>query len=141
MAISINQPDSEDSPIGNINTTPLVDVMLVLLIIFLITVPVVATSIPVRLPNERSADLPPKAGSLLLSVDVNAQLYWYDSLINSDAEMLNKLKAYAIQNPQAEVQIRGDSRATYEGAGRLMALCQRAGIYKITFVTEPSQAH
>ena len=127
----------EDAVIAAINTTPLVDVMLVMLIIFLITIPVVTTSIPVTLPKERVEVRETKPENVIISVDTANNIYWYDKRISTTEELVDRLKKVASAKPQPEVQIRGDQAATYEGAGRVLYACQRAGIVKVAFITEP----
>ena len=129
--------EGEDAVMSAINTTPLVDVMLVLLIIFLITVPVVTTSIPVALPKERVEVRETKPENIIISVDKDSKVFWYDSRIDSVDALVEKLKKAAAQKPQPEVQVRGDLAARYEGVGKVMLACQRAGISKVSFITEP----
>lgn len=136
----VGSSEGEDDVLSQINTTPLVDVMLVLLIIFLITIPVVTTSIPVNLPKERAEERQSKPENIILSVDKIGSIYWYDARIANQEVLVNKLKAVAKLNPQPEVQIRGDMAARYEGVGRVMYACQRAGIAKVSFITEPPAA-
>lgn len=137
MAIVVGATEGEDEVLSQINTTPLVDVMLVLLIIFLITIPVVTTSIPVNLPKERVEERQSKPENIILSVDKSGAIFWYDARIADQEALVNKLKAVAKLDPQPEVQIRGDMAARYEGVGRVMYACQRAGIAKVSFITEP----
>jgi len=138
MAMSVGAGESdEDEVVSTINTTPLVDVMLVLLIIFLITIPVVTTSIPVQLPKERNEIRETKPENITLSVDANGRIYWNDLRIASTAALIERLKKIAVLTPQPEVQIRGDGGARYEGVGRIIYACQRAGIAKFGFITEP----
>jgi biopolymer transport protein ExbD len=127
----------EDEVVSAINTTPLVDVMLVLLIIFLITIPVVTTSIPVQLPKERNEIRETKPENITLSVDEQGRIYWNDLRMPSTAALIDRLKKISVLTPQPEVQIRGDGRARYEGVGRIIYACQRAGIAKVGFITEP----
>jgi biopolymer transport protein ExbD len=127
----------EDAVIASINTTPLVDVMLVMLIIFLITIPVVTTSIPVTLPKERVEIRETKPENVILSVDLANNVYWYDKRISSVDDLVGKLKRISKVEPQPEVQIRGDFAARYEGVGKILYACQRAGIVKVAFITEP----
>ena len=136
----VGSSEGEDDVLSQINTTPLVDVMLVLLIIFLITIPVVTTSIPVNLPKERVEERQSKPENIILSIDKIGSIYWYDARIANQEVLVNKLKAVAKLNPQPEVQIRGDMAARYEGVGRVMYACQRAGIAKVSFITEPPAA-
>jgi biopolymer transport protein ExbD len=130
-------PASDDEVMSNINTTPLVDVMLVLLIIFLITIPVVTTSIPVQLPKERVEVRETKPENVIISVDTKGDIYWYDAKMPNADALVAKLKAVSQMKPQPEVQIRGDLAARYMGVGKVLLACQRAGITKVAFITEP----
>jgi biopolymer transport protein ExbD len=114
-----------------------VDVMLVLLIIFLITIPVVTTSIPVALPKERVEVRETKPENIIISVDKSGRIFWYDARIGDVEALVTKLKAVSKMKPQPEVQIRGDMAASYEGVGKILYACQRAGITKVAFITEP----
>ncbi len=127
----------EDEVVSTINTTPLVDVMLVLLIIFLITIPVVTTSIPVQLPKERNEIRETKPENITISVDANGGIFWNDLRIANTNALIERLKKVAVLNPQPEVQIRGDGGANYDSVGRIIYACQRAGIAKVGFITEP----
>src|SRR5258708_2275040 len=127
----------EDEVLSAINTTPLVDIMLVLLIIFLITIPVVTTSIPVQLPKERNEVRETKPENIVLSVDVKGSIYWNELRIDSTVALIDRLKKVSVLVPQPEVQIRGDGKANYDGVGRIIYACQRAGIAKVGFITEP----
>ena len=138
MAMSVGPgDDDEEQAISTINTTPLVDVMLVLLIIFLITVPVVRMTIPVELPKERNEIRETKPENIVISVDSQARIYWNELRIPTTSALVERLKKVALLTPQPEVQIRGDGRANYEGVGRVVYACQRAGIAKVGFITEP----
>ena len=137
MAMNVGPAEGEDEVINQINTTPLVDVMLVLLIIFLITIPVVTTSIPVNLPKERIEERQSKPDNIVISVDRAGGIYWYDAKVSSTEALVAKLKKVSTMDPQPEVHIRGDMAARYEGVGRIMYACQRAGIVKVSFITEP----
>ena len=131
------QQEGEDALIAEINTTPLVDVMLVLLIIFLITIPVVTHTIPLELPKERIEARETRPENIVISVDRSGAIFWYDTRL-ADAQVLaRRLEAVAGKTPQPEVQIRGDMAATYEGVGRVLLAAQRAGIARVSFVTEP----
>ena len=138
MAMTVGAPDAdEDEVVATINTTPLVDVMLVLLIIFLITVPVVTTSIPLTLPKERNEVRETKPENITLSVDIQGNIYWNDLRMRNTEALVDRLKKVSVLNPQPEVQIRGDMNANYEGVGKVIYACQRAGIVKVGFITEP----
>jgi biopolymer transport protein ExbD len=136
MAMAVGET-SDDDVISTINTTPLVDVMLVLLIIFLITIPVVTTSIPVSLPKERVEVRETKPENIIISVDPAGNIYWYDARMPNTEVLVAKLKEVSKKTPQPEVQVRGDLSARYEGVGKILLACQRAGITKVAFITEP----
>ncbi len=129
--------DGDDALMSAINTTPLVDVMLVLLIIFLITIPVVTTSIKLSLPKERVEVRETKPENIIISVDQGGNIYWYEARINNVDALVAKLSKVSSVNPQPEVQVRGDANARFEGVGKVLLACQRAGIVKVTFITEP----
>jgi biopolymer transport protein ExbD len=135
--MNVGSPDAEDEVVSTINTTPLVDVMLVLLIIFLITIPVVTTSIPVQLPKEVNEVRESKPENIVLSVDQKGGIYWNDLKIANTNALIDRLKKISVLQPQPEVQIRGDGGAQYDSVGRIVYACQRAGIAKIAFITEP----
>ncbi len=129
---------AEDEVNASINTTPLVDVMLVLLIIFLITIPVVTQSVPLQLPQERNVVRQTKPENIELSIDRAGLVYWNAQRVASQDELFDKLKAVAVQTPQPAIQIKGDVKARYEAVGRVLLACQRAAIAKIGFITEPT---
>jgi len=135
--MNVGPPDGEDEVVSTINTTPLVDVMLVLLIIFLITIPVVTTSIPVQLPKEVNEVRESKPENIVISVDRNGGIFWNELKIANTAALIERLKKIAVLVPQPEVQIRGDGAAKYDSVGRIIYACQRAGIAKVGFITEP----
>ena len=136
--MNVGSPDGEDDAvISAINTTPLVDVMLVMLIIFLITIPVVTTSIPVALPKERVEIRETKPENIIISVDKAGSVFWYDQKVANVEALVDKLKKVSTVKPQPEVQIRGDLASRYEGVGKILYACQRAGIVKVAFITEP----
>ena len=138
MAMNVGSADGdEDEVVSTINTTPLVDVMLVLLIIFLITIPVVTTSIPVTLPKERNEIRETKPENIVLSVDAQGRIYWNDLRIPTTAALIERLKKISVLTPQPELQIRGDGGAKYDSVGRIIYAAQRAGIAKVGFITEP----
>jgi biopolymer transport protein ExbD len=111
--------------------------MLVLQIIFLITIPVAVTSIQVNLPKESNQPRTSKPENIVISVDSNSRIYWNELRMPNTSALVERLKKVAVLTPQPEVQIRGDGRANYEGVGRVVYACQRAGIAKIGFITEP----
>jgi len=136
--MSMNVGSEKDDEIMNeINTTPLVDVMLVLLIIFLITIPVVTTSIKVDLPKEKNLVRETKPETVIISVDVKGKIFLYDTPIKNSDDLLQRMKKFSVMKPQPEVQIRGDGKSDFESVGRVMYAVQRAGITKVGFITEP----
>ena len=130
--------DADDETINAINTTPLVDVMLVLLIIFLITIPVVTTSIKVDLPKETNLVRETKPENVIISVDKAGKIFLYDTPVNNSTDLIERMKKFSVMQPQPEVQIRGDGASDFESVGRVMYAVQRAGIVKVGFITEPS---
>jgi len=136
MAMNVGA-DTEDGIMSDINTTPLVDVMLVLLIIFLITIPVVTTSVKVDLPKEKNVVRETKPENVIISVNAAGKIFLYDTPIKNSDDLLNRMKTFAVKKPQPEVQIRGDGKSDFESVGRVMYAVQRAGITKVGFITEP----
>ena len=138
MAMNVGPAEGGEDQLNNtINTTPLVDVMLVLLIIFLITVPVVTQSVQLTLPKEINVPTQTKPENILLAVSKDGDVYWNTKKMTDNEALVEALKKEAIKEPQPEVHIRGDENVRYESVGRLIVDCQRAGIAKIGFITEP----
>ena len=138
MAMNVGSPDSdEDEVVSAINTTPLVDVMLVLLIIFLITIPVVTQTIAVQLPKETNIARQTKPENIDISVNKDGDIFWNQQLVPDSDALFQRLSKIATMTPQPEVHIRGDGQARYESIGRVVFQCQRASIQKVSFVTEP----
>lgn len=137
MAMGLRDEGDEDTLTASINTTPLVDIMLVLLIIFLITVPVVTHSIPVALPHETNQPTQTRPDNIVIAVDKDGNVYWNDAKVADNDTLLKELKARAVDVPQPEVHIRADKDARYEFVGRVVVDCERAGIVKVAFITEP----
>jgi biopolymer transport protein ExbD len=137
MAMSLGSASDEDEVVSTINTTPLVDVMLVLLIIFLITIPVVTQTIAMNLPKETNIARQTKPENIEISVNKDGDVFWNGQPLADNEALFQKLKTIAVLNPQPEVHIRGDEKSRYESIGRVVFACQRAAIAKISFVTEP----
>jgi biopolymer transport protein ExbD len=137
MAMSVGG-NGDEEVISAINTTPLVDVMLVLLIIFLITVPVVVQAETVELPKERNIPTQTKPENVVLVANKEGHIFWNTQLIPSTDDLLNRLKKISTEDPQPEVHVRGDVNAPYEYVGRIVLTCQRAGIKKLGFILEPA---
>ncbi len=134
--MSFGTQDSSDEVMNEINMTPLVDVMLVLLIIFIITVPVMKHAVNIDLPRATNQPQDVKPETIRLSVDADGAYYWNESRI-ADAALATMLKAEAGKQPQPELHIRGDKAVRYEKVAQAMAAAQQAGIRKIGFITEP----
>ena len=144
MGMSISTgggPAEDDKPLSEINTTPLVDVMLVLLIIFLITVPVITQSVKVDLPKAANIPTQTKPENVNIAVDADGNIFWNTGLVPTQEALLDKLKAVAVMDPQPEIHVRGDKRTKYEHVGRVIVLCQRSGIQKVGFITEPDRGY
>jgi biopolymer transport protein ExbD len=137
MAMTVGSDEGEDEVISTINTTPLVDVMLVLLIIFLITTPVITQTLKVELPKERNLPTQTKPENILISVSKDGDMYWNTQMLADTDELFEKLKVEAVKTPQPELHIRGDENARYESVGKVVYTAQRASILKVGFITEP----
>jgi len=122
---------------ANINTTPLVDVMLVLLIFFLITIPVINKTVKVDLPKAVNIPTQTKPENITVAVDKNGNIYWNDKSMPTRDDLLAYVKAAAVEKPQPEVHIRADKDSRYEAVGRVLYALQRGGIVKVGFLTEP----
>jgi biopolymer transport protein ExbD len=129
----------DDALVSSINTTPLVDIMLVLLIIFLITIPVVTHTVPVALPHEVNRPTETRPHTIIIAIDKEGGLYWNDARLADHAALLQNLEQRAVEEPQPEVQIRADRNVRYEFVGRVVTDCQRAGIDKVAFILEPDR--
>lgn len=140
MHVSDGSSDGDEKPMSEINTTPLVDVMLVMLIIFLITVPVITQSVKVDLPKAANIPTQTKPENINIAVDKDGNVYWNTMLVPTQEAMLERIKSVAVMDPQPEIHIRGDRGTAYEHIGRVMVLCQRGGILKVGFITEPDRA-
>ena len=136
MGMSVGPAEGDDEVMSAINTTPLVDVMLVLLIIFLITIPVVTQTVPLTLPTVSNEALITKPENVTLSVNAKGDVFWNGRRVSQDG-LMERLKQTAVIVPQPEVHIRGDAQARFEFIGRVIASCQRAGILKVGFITDP----
>ncbi len=128
--------DDDNNEMSEINMTPLVDVMLVLLIIFILTVPVITHAVKVDLPKADNVLNEIKPKTIALTVDAEARIHWNDDIVDL-AELEQRLQAVAQQEPQPEVHLRGDKAVAYEHVIQVMALVQRSGIHQLGFITEP----
>jgi biopolymer transport protein ExbD len=137
MGMNISEGGGGDNELNStINTTPLVDVMLVLLIVFLIAVPVVLKTVKVELPDVSNIPTQSKPENIVISVDADGETYWNNTVVTKE-ELLTNLRAKAPIKPQPEVHIRGDKNSRYEPVGRVVAYCQKAGIVRVGFITAP----
>jgi biopolymer transport protein ExbD len=128
--------DNSDEVMNEINMTPLVDIMLVLLVIFIITIPVMQHAVNIDLPRASNQINTAKPETIRLDVDASGAYFWNDASIQ-ESDLAAKLAAVAAAEPQAELHIRGDRAVRYERVARVMAAAQRAGVKKIGFITEP----
>ncbi|MEO6030796.1 MAG: biopolymer transporter ExbD [Burkholderiaceae bacterium] len=133
----IASDSGEDEVLASINTTPLVDVMLVLLIIFLITIPVVTQTLALQLPRELNVAHQTRPENINISVNQDGDVFWNNLPVADSEALFQRLKGIATLTPQPEVHIRGDQKTRYESIGRVVFACQRAAIHKVSFVTEP----
>jgi biopolymer transport protein ExbD len=136
MAMNVGGGE-EGGAIASINTTPLVDVMLVLLIIFLITIPVITKTVPVQLPKAVNIPTQTKPENITVAVDKEGNIYWNDRKMPNKDELLAHIKEAAVRVPQPEVHIRADRDAKFEAVGRVLYAIQRGGVVKVGFLTEP----
>ena len=139
MAMSVGPGSEGDEPgvMANINTTPLVDVMLVLLIIFLITIPVINKNVVKTLPKAVNIPTQTKPENITISVTKDGTVYWGDKSVPNRADLLNLVKAAAVIKPQPEIHIRAEPDTRYEAVGRVIFTIQRGGVVKVGFLTEP----
>src|SRR6195256_2402422 len=138
MSMSVGSPDGGDQGVmSEINTTPLVDVMLVLLIIFLITIPVITKTVKVDLPKAVNIPTQTKPENITIAVDKDGSIYWNDKGVPSRDALLAYIREAAVRKPQPEIHIRADKETRYESIGRVMYAIQRGGIQKVGFLTEP----
>ena len=140
MSMSVGSPDGGDQGVmSEINTTPLVDVMLVLLIIFLITIPVITKTVKVNLPKAVNIPTQTKPENITIAVDKDGDAYWNNNKVESREALLELVKKEAVKSPQPEIHIRADKDARYEAVGRVIYMIQRGGVVKVGFITEPDR--
>ncbi len=137
MAFGGFEQRGTSQPMSEINTTPLVDVMLVLLVIFIITAPLLTHAIKLDLPNAQAPVSPEKPQTITLSLDGAGRLYWNDEAIADDAQLAARLGEAARRQPQPELHLRADRDTRYQRIAQVMSAAQQAGIARIGFVTDP----
>ena len=137
MQVGTGGGSGEEQFNNTINTTPMVDVMLVLLIVFMITVPVITQTIPMKLPAERNIPLQTKPENIVIQINREGDVHWGMERLPDIETLVARLKEVSVKEPQPEIHIRGDEEVRYESIGRVIVACQRAGILKVGFITEP----
>ncbi|HEV7714072.1 MAG TPA: biopolymer transporter ExbD [Steroidobacteraceae bacterium] len=137
MSVGSDPSDDKTEVMSEINTTPLVDVMLVLLVIFLITIPVITKTVVSSLPKAVNIPTQTKPENVTVEVDQKGNIYWNSKLVKGRDELLNLIKEAAVRKPQPELHIRADKDVRYESVGRVIYTIQRGGIVKVGFITEP----
>jgi biopolymer transport protein ExbD len=141
MSMNVQSSDDDDQALmADINTTPLVDIMLVLLIIFLITIPIITKTVPLQLPKVANIPTKTKPENITISVDAQGQIWWNGKLVADRDELIKRVVVEAVKVPQPEVHIRGDAGVRYEAIGRTLYCIQRGGLIKVGFITEPDKS-
>ncbi|MBC7489646.1 MAG: biopolymer transporter ExbD [Glaciimonas sp.] len=138
MAFGGFNDNQHPAPMADINITPMVDVMLVLLVIFIITAPLFTHAVKIDLPKAKSAPAPEKPETIALSIDHAGKMYWNDALI-TESELAPRLIAAAQKRPQSELQLRADKDTRYQVLAEVMSLAQNNGMTKIGFVNDPKK--
>jgi biopolymer transport protein ExbD len=137
LDLNMAHDEDEGRALSDINTTPLVDVMLVLLIVFMITIPVITQTVQVDLPEVSNEATKTKPENINISVNKEGQVFWNQSLVTDNEDLLRRLEVVATMQPQPEVHIRADQQTRYENVGRVIVDAQRKGIMKVGFITLP----
>ena len=127
-------------PMADINTTPLVDVMLVLLVIFIITAPLLTHAIKLDLPSAQAPVAPEKPETITLSIDAQGKVFWNDTPLDDPVALQARLRDAASRSPQPELHLRADQQVRYQHIAEVMSAAQQAGLAKIGFVTDPRAA-
>jgi len=140
MALGVGPAEGDaDELVAAINTTPLVDVMLVLLIIFLITIPVITQHVVENLPKAANIPTQTKPENITVEVDAKGNIYWNAKRLSDKNDLLERIKQAAVLQPQPELHIRADKETRYEAVGRVIYTIQRGGLVKVGFITEPDR--
>lgn len=140
MGMNVGSGDgSSDEVLSAINTTPLVDVMLVLLIIFLITIPVITKTVKLDLPKATNIATVTKPENITIAIDREGNIYWKESRVPSQQALQDLIRSAAVTVPQPEIHVRGDRRTRFEHVGRVILQLQRGGIQKVGFISEPQR--
>ena len=137
MSINLKADDDDRGIMSEINTTPLVDIMLVLLIIFLITIPVITKNVPVTVPKAVNIPTQTKPENINISVTKDGDVYWGQSRVSDMRTLISWIEREAVKNPQPEIHIRADAETDYKNVGKVIAAINRGGLIKVGFITEP----
>jgi len=139
--MSMSVGSSEEAGImSEINTTPLVDIMLVLLIIFLITIPVITKTVPVNVPKAVNIPTQTKPENITVSIDKSGDVYWGQELVPAMSQLVDMIEREAVKQPQPEIHIRADADTDYKNVGKVIAAINKGGLIKVGFITEPDHA-
>jgi biopolymer transport protein ExbD len=136
MSFGSLEGQNNKQPMAEINTTPLVDVMLVLLVIFIITAPLFTHAIKLELPTAQAPAAPEKPTTITLSIDAAGKLYWNNDAVNTDTDLKQRFGQAALKTPQPDLQLRADKDTKYQRLAEIMSAAQQAGLGKIGFVTD-----
>ncbi len=139
MGMNVPAGDGEEEILSAINTTPLVDVMLVLLIIFLITIPVITKTVKLDLPKASNIATVTKPENITIAVDQQGNIYWKESRVPNQQALADLIRAAAVTVPQPEIHVRGDRNVRFENVGRVILQLQKGGIQKVGFISEPNR--
>jgi biopolymer transport protein ExbD len=140
MSMSMGSPEGERGIMSEINTTPLVDIMLVLLIIFLITIPVITKTVPVQVPKAVNIPTQTKPENITLSINKDGDVFWGQNRVPTMAQLVEQIEREAVKVPQPEIHIRADAQTDYKNVGKVIASINRGGLVKVGFITEPDHA-
>lgn len=137
MAITVTGSDDEAEAMSDINVTPLVDVMLVLLIIFIITIRVIIQQVPLELPKATNLPTQTRPENITIAVDKDGDIYWNSQKMADVNDLKSRLRAIVREEPQPEIHIRGDANVRYQFVGQVLAATQQIGMRKVAFITTP----
>jgi len=140
MSMSMGSPEEERGIMSEINTTPLVDIMLVLLIIFLITIPVITKTVPVQVPKAMNIPTQTKPENITLSINKEGDVFWGQNRVPTMAQLVEQIEREAVKVPQPEIHIRADAQTDYKNVGKVIASINKGGLVKVGFITEPDRA-
>jgi biopolymer transport protein ExbD len=137
MALRVGGGEEEAQAMSDINVTPLVDVMLVLLIIFIITIRVIIQQVNVELPKATNLPTQTRPENITIAVDKEGGIYWNTQPLKGTEDLKARLRSIARVDPQPEVHIRGDANVRYQFVGQVLVATQQIGIRKVAFITTP----